>query len=227
MSLLVGEVGYEDKTGGGRVFQLSSIDSARLKTWLWSSMFMLKHRDFCLLPCRCTNNPSRTGLRHWKSMVYVSCVGLFLTGNLLATRPYSGCNQFFQAPPHPPIPAPEPHPQYSGDYGQTQEAVLEVRRTGPGPSVSPRLKGSDYMENWMQHATHMHTKAPPSLMSHVSCLTQDHTDYGDGGLLTSQLWFVLSNCKTGHVTGVPVESRGILLLWASAACLESSLKADK
>lgn len=128
---------------------------------------MLKHRDFCLLPYRCTNNPSWKGFRHWKNVVYVSCVGLFLTGNLLARRPYSGCNQFFQAPP-PPHP-PEPHPPLSVLWGllATQEAVLEVRRTGPGPSVSPRLKGSDYMENWMQHTTHMHTEAPPCLKPYI------------------------------------------------------------
>lgn len=50
---------------------------------------------------------------------------------------------FPSPPPH------EPHPPPSVLWGllATHEAVLEVRRTGPGPSVSPRLKGCDYMEN--------------------------------------------------------------------------------
>lgn len=45
-------------------------------------------------------------------------------------------------PPH------KPHPSPSVLRGllAAQEAVLEVR-TGPGPSVSPKLKGRDYMEN--------------------------------------------------------------------------------
>lgn len=40
--------------------------------------------------------------------------GLFLTGNLSATRPYSGCNKFFRASPH----APHPAQDSGGDYWQ-------------------------------------------------------------------------------------------------------------
>lgn len=70
---------------------------------------------------------------------------------------------FSESPPpsQPPTPH-EPHPPPSVLRGllAAQEAELEVRRTGPGPSVSPRLKGSDYMENWIYHTTHIHTQTP-------------------------------------------------------------------
>lgn len=46
--------------------------------------------------------------------------------------------------PHPSCPT--PLPQYSGDYWQLRRLYWEWR-AGPDPSVSPRLKGSDYMEN--------------------------------------------------------------------------------
>lgn len=42
-----------------------------------------------------------------------------------------------------------PHPSSSGLKGllAAHEAELGMRRAGPDPLVSPRLKGSDYMEN--------------------------------------------------------------------------------
>lgn len=50
--------------------------------------------------------------------------------------------------PSPPPPC-QPHPSPSVLKGllAAHEAELEVRRAGPDPLVSPRLKGSDYMEN--------------------------------------------------------------------------------
>ena len=78
--------------------------------------------------------------------------------HLLAPRP---------SPPSPPPPHYQPHPSPSVLKGllAAHEAELEVRRAGPDPLVSPRLKGSDYMENqthilytctW-KHWTHWHT----------------------------------------------------------------------
>lgn len=48
-----------------------------------------------------------------------------------------------------PLPPCQPHPSPSVLKGllAAHEAVLGVRRAGPDPLVSPRLKGSDYMEN--------------------------------------------------------------------------------
>lgn len=46
-------------------------------------------------------------------------------------------------------PPSQPHPSHSVLKGllSAHEAELGMRRAGPDPLVSPRLKGSDYMEN--------------------------------------------------------------------------------
>lgn len=47
----------------------------------------------------------------------------------------------------PPPYLPHPSPSVLKGLLAAHEAELEVRRAGPDPLVSPRLKGSDYMEN--------------------------------------------------------------------------------
>lgn len=56
---------------------------------------------------------------------------------------------YLQAPRQPPPQHYEPHPYPSVLKGllAAHKIELEERRAGPDPLVSPRLKGSDYMEN--------------------------------------------------------------------------------
>lgn len=57
---------------------------------------------------------------------------------------------YYPLAPRPSPPPPyQPHPSPSVLKGllAAHEAGLEVKRAGPDPLVSPRLKGSDYMEN--------------------------------------------------------------------------------
>lgn len=156
MSLSVAEEGHEDKSGGGEfsscrpVHRHRSTLSAKHDPGPSCSWSMLTWFD----TYRCAHwNPSWNGSSVTGKVRHMSVRGsLFLTGNLSAARPYSGCMQFFWSQPPFPTPTPhEPHPPPSVLRGllAAQEAELVVRRTGPGPSVSPRLKGSDYMENWI------------------------------------------------------------------------------
>lgn len=53
----------------------------------------------------------------------------------------------FEAPRPPPPCQPHPSPSVLKGLLAAHEAELGVRKAGPDPLVSPRLKGSDYMEN--------------------------------------------------------------------------------
>lgn len=138
MSLSLGEEGCEDKTGGW-------VPAVRHRQ-RWTENMTLE-----LLVRAETSCP----IIHLGRGICQFCRFIF-DWKFISKKTIFGMQPVFPSPPN------EPHPPPTVLRGllATQEAVLEVRRTGPGPSVSPRLKGSGSMENWMQHKTQVHTKAP-------------------------------------------------------------------
>lgn len=190
MSLSGAKEDPEDKTGGSfpAVNQCvgNSVQNVTLElllpetSWLLSATMQMRWKE---------------SIFHWRSVAYVSLGRFIFNWKLISHKTIFWVSAmqwvFLSRPPH------KPHPSPSALRGllPAQEAELEVKRTGPGPSVSPWLQGSDYVHGKLNptHDTHSRentepataTEAPPGLMSNISLKGE-----GDGGLLTSQPWFV-------------------------------------
>lgn len=192
MSLSGAKEDPEDKTGGSfpAVNQCvgNSVQNVTLElllpetSWLLSATMQMRWKE---------------SIFHWRSVAYVSLGRFIFNWKLISHKTIFWVSAmqwvFLSRPPH------KPHPSPSALRGllPAQEAELEVKRTGPGPSVSPWLQGSDYVHGTLNptHDTHSRentepataTEAPPGLMSMGDCLH-----------LSRDL--LPSHCKTGHVT---------------------------